>query len=58
MECCVGCLIMMQPDLRGIYIAGGGVEGAVDALRESGRAHRIRLVVHPLTRETRAAITD
>ena len=49
---------MMQPDLRGIYIAGGGVEGAVDALRESGRAHRIRLVVHPLTRETRAAITD
>lgn len=50
--------VASQPDLRGIYIAGGGVEGAFDALRESGRARRIRLVVHPLTGETRAAITD
>ena len=50
--------VASQPDLRGIYIAGGGVEGAIDALRESGRARRIRLVVHPLTGETRAAITD
>ena len=50
--------VASQPDLRGIYIAGGGVEGAIDALRESGGAGRIRLVVHPLTSETRAAITD
>ena len=50
--------VASQPDLRGIYIAGGGVEGAIDALRESGRARRIRLVVHPLTGETRAAVID
>ena len=50
--------VASQPDLRGIYIAGGGVEGAIDQLRKSGGDRRIRLVVHPLTRETRAAVKD
>ncbi len=50
--------VASQQDLRGIYITGGGVEGAIDALRRSGRERRVRLVVHPLTKETRAAVTD
>ena len=46
------------PDLRGIYIAGGGVEGAVEALRESCTPRQVKLVVHPLTEEIRAALSD
>ncbi len=51
-------LLASQPDLSGIYVTGGGVEGAIDALRDSCKAGRIRLVVHPLTVETRAALED
>ena len=51
-------LLASQADLRGIYVTGGGVEGAIDALRDSGKAGRIRLIVHPLTVETRAALED
>ena len=51
-------LLASQSDLFGIYVTGGGVEGAIDALRDSGKAGRIRLVVHPLTVETRAALED
>lgn len=50
-------ILASQPDLRGIYVTGGGVEGAIDALRETGE-RRVRLVVHPLTEETRAALGD
>lgn len=46
------------PDLRGIYIAGGGVEGAVQALRENCAPADIKLVVHPLTEEIRGALRD
>ncbi len=45
-------------DLTGIYCAGGGMEGAISALRESGRARNVMLVVNELTNETREALQD
>ena len=45
-----------QADLRGIYVAGGGVEGAIDALKETGLSYRVKLIVHTLTAYTRAAL--
>jgi LacI family transcriptional regulator len=45
-------------DLAGIYCAGGGMEGAIAALRESGRAPDVMLVVNELTDETRQALQD
>ncbi len=45
-------------DLAGIYCAGGGMEGAISALRESGRARDVMLVVNEITDETREALQD
>lgn len=45
-------------DLVGLYCAGGGMEGAIAALRESGRASDVVLVVNELTDETRLALQD
>lgn len=45
-------------DLVGIYCAGGGMEGAIAALRESGRAGEVVLIVNELTEETRLALQD
>ena len=44
--------------LAGIYSAGGGMEGAIGALRESGRAREVMLVVNEITDETREALQD
>ena len=49
-------LVQSQPDLRGIYITGGGVEGAIEALRDVSTPGKIRLVVHPVTDDIRAAV--
>lgn len=55
----IACAILEKhPDLAGIYCAGGGMEGAIAALRESGRAHGVMLVVNELTDETREALQD
>lgn len=51
-------LLHRHPDLRGIYIAGGGMEGAIDALRESRPPNRVGLVVHELTDISRKALRD
>ncbi|TRD22003.1 LacI family DNA-binding transcriptional regulator [Palleronia caenipelagi] len=51
-------LVGRHPDLAGIYVAGGGMEGAIAALRELHEAPKIRLVVNELTVETRAAMAD
>ena len=45
-------------DLAGIYCAGGGMEGAIRALRELGRAPEVMLVVNELTDESREALQD
>ena len=51
-------ILEKHPDLAAIYCAGGGMEGAIAALRESGRAHEVMLVVNEITDETREALQD
>lgn len=51
-------ILEKNPDLAGIYCAGGGMEGAIAALRESGRSHEVMLVVNELTDDTRQALQD
>lgn len=49
-------LLARQPDLRAIYVAGGGMEGAIAALSESRAPGRVVLVVNELTPESRAGL--
>lgn len=51
-------LLTRHPDLRGIYIAGGGMEGAIAALREIRQPNEVALVVNELTDDSRAALAD
>lgn len=51
-------ILEKHPDLAGLYCAGGGMEGAIDALREAGRAHEVMLMVNELTDESRQALQD
>lgn len=51
-------LLIRHPDLRGIYVAGGGMEGAIAALREMRKPNEVALVVNELTDESRAALDD
>ncbi|MCC5954582.1 MAG: LacI family DNA-binding transcriptional regulator [Natronohydrobacter sp.] len=51
-------LLDRHPDLRGIYVAGGGMEGAIAALREVRPADKVALIVNELTSESRAALAD
>lgn len=51
-------LLARHPDLRGIYCAGGGMEGAIAALRESRAPGEVALVVNELTPESRSALQD
>jgi len=47
-----------HPDLVGIYCAGGGMEGAIAALREAPDPSRVALIVNELTDESRLALQD
>ncbi len=47
-----------EPNLVGIYVAGGGLSGVCSALRESGRAKHIVTIGLDLTEVTRAALLD
>lgn len=51
-------ILEKHPDLSGIYCVGGGMEGAISALRESGRADQVMLVVNELTDDSREALQD
>ncbi|MFV2034694.1 MAG: LacI family DNA-binding transcriptional regulator [Halocynthiibacter sp.] len=51
-------LFSRHSDLRGIYLAGGGMEGAIAALREEREPGDVVLVVNELTTETRQALGD
>jgi LacI family transcriptional regulator len=51
-------LLERHPDLRGMYVAGGGMEGAIAALREVRAPGEVTLVVNELTPESRAALAD
>lgn len=51
-------LLQRHPDLKGLYCAGGGMEGAIAALREARQPGEVALVVHEFTAESRAALAD
>ncbi|MCC0077358.1 MAG: hypothetical protein H6898_12370 [Rhodobacter sp.] len=51
-------VLRRRPDLRGLYIAGGGMEGAIAALRELRLAGKVALVVNEITTDSRAALAD
>jgi LacI family transcriptional regulator len=51
-------LLARHPDLRGIYCAGGGMEGAIAALREVRQPGDVALIVNEVTPETRAGLQD
>ena len=51
-------LLVDHPDLAGLYISGGGISGALAALRTSGRAGSMVVVGYDLTDVTRAALLD
>ena len=50
-------LLHRHPDLVGIYVAGGGIEGVVQALQETQRPGLVT-VCHDLTEVTQAALND
>lgn len=51
-------LLQKHPDLIGFYVCGGGMEGAISAIREEGLAGKLIAVVNELTTESRAALAD
>jgi LacI family transcriptional regulator len=51
-------LLQRYPDLAGFYVAGGGMEGAITALREEGLAGRLAVVVNEITPESREALAE
>jgi LacI family transcriptional regulator len=51
-------LLTRHPDLRGIYVAGGGMEGAIAACREVARPGEVALVVSALTPDSRAGLAE
>jgi len=51
-------LMQRHPDLAGFYVAGGGMEGAIEALREEARGKDIIAIVNEITPESRSALAD
>ncbi len=47
-----------HPDLVGLYCMGGGMEGAIEALKESKRSEEIACLVNELTPESRQALLE
>lgn len=51
-------LLSRHKDLRGLYLAGGGMEGAIAALREVRKPGEVALVVNELTSDSSKALSD
>lgn len=51
-------LLKDHPDMQGLYLCGGGTQGVLGALRESGRNRQIATIAYDLTAETRMALLD
>ena len=51
-------LMAGNPDLVGIYICGGGIEGVIDAARQETAHAPVAIVCNELTAKTRAALID
>ncbi len=47
-----------HPDLAGLCISGGGISGAIAALRASGRSGKMVVVGYGLTEVIQAALLD
>lgn len=51
-------LLARRDDLRGIYLAGGGMQGMIDALRDEAAGRGLVVVCNELLPGTRAALLD
>jgi LacI family transcriptional regulator len=51
-------LLARNPDLCGIYVAGGGMEGAILALQEVRQPGQVALVVNEITPESRVGLNE
>ncbi|MFV0358990.1 LacI family DNA-binding transcriptional regulator [Tropicimonas sp.] len=51
-------LLERNPDLVGLYVAGGGMEGAIEAVREARAAPPLVLIVNELTPESQLGLQD
>ena len=51
-------LLERHSEVVGIYVAGGGMEGAITALREVRDPGEVALVVNEVTRESKFAMVD
>jgi LacI family transcriptional regulator len=51
-------LLKRRPDLVGLYVAGGGMDGVIEALRDEASFGRVTLVCNELTPTTRAGLID
>jgi LacI family transcriptional regulator len=51
-------LLAEHPDLQGLFISGGGISGAIAALRDSGRAGEIVATGYELMETTKAGLMD
>lgn len=51
-------LLRDHPDLAGLFITGGGMSGALAALRSTGRARSLVAIGYELMDNTRAALVD
>lgn len=51
-------LVSDHPDIRGLFVAGGGISGVIRALRAPHKASNIVTVGHQLMENTRDALVD
>ncbi|MEO7221482.1 MAG: LacI family DNA-binding transcriptional regulator [Devosia sp.] len=51
-------LLARHPDLAGLYVAGGGIEGAVDTLREEREPEAVAVVGNEVTHFNRVALAE
>ena len=51
-------LLKRHPDLTGLYITGGGMEGAIAALREERQPGEVAMVCSELTTDTRLGLAQ
>ena len=51
-------LLQKHPDLVGLYVCGGGMEGAIAAIQEEKRTGEVALIVNELVPESKAALMD
>ena len=51
-------LLAREPDLVGLYLSGGGITGAMEAIAASGRAGKLVVVGHEMMDPTRTGLID